>query len=93
MANNFSILNFEANVVPVFKEARGKDWILYGAEGEYKNRYPDFLLELYRNSAKHHAIINSKRDYVCGRGWSVDTFGMTTVQHMIWNCMAAMLWK
>jgi DNA-binding MarR family transcriptional regulator len=80
MANNFSILNFEANVVPVFKEARGKDWILYGAEGEYKNRYPDFLLELYRNSAKHHAIINSKRDYVCGRGWSVDSSGMTTVQ-------------
>jgi len=80
MANNFSILNFEANVVPVFKEARGKDWILYGAEGEYKNRYPDFLLELYRNSAKHHAIINSKRDYVCGRGWSVDTSGMTTIQ-------------
>jgi len=80
MANNFSILNFEANVVPVFKEARGKDWILYGAEGEYKNRYPDFLLELYRNSAKHHAIINSKRDYVCGRGWSVETSGMTTIQ-------------
>ncbi len=38
-----------------------------------------FLLELYRNSAKHHAIINSKRDYVCGRGWSIDTDGMTTV--------------
>jgi DNA-binding MarR family transcriptional regulator len=79
MANSLSILNFEANVVPEFKEQRGKDWILYGSEGEYKNRYPDFLLELYRNSAKHHAIINSKRDYVCGRGWSIDTDGMTTV--------------
>jgi DNA-binding MarR family transcriptional regulator len=80
MANSLSILKFEANVVPQFKEQRGKDWILYGSEGEYKNRYPDFLLELYRNSAKHHAIINSKRDYVCGRGWSVDTSGMTTIQ-------------
>ena len=79
MANSLSILNFEANVVPEFKEQRGKDWILYGSEGDYKNRYPDFLLELYRNSAKHHAIINSKRDYVCGRGWSIDTDGMTTV--------------
>jgi DNA-binding MarR family transcriptional regulator len=80
MANSLSILKFEANVVPQFKEQRGKDWILYGSEGEFKNRYPDFLLELYRNSAKHHAIINSKRDYVCGRGWSVDTSGMTTIQ-------------
>ena len=79
MANSLSILKFEANVVPQFKEQRGKDWILYGSEGEYKNRYPDFLLELYRNSAKHHAIINSKRDYICGRGWSIDTDGMTTV--------------
>ena len=79
MANSLSILNFEANVVPEFKEQRGKDWILYGSEGDYKNRYPDFLLELYRNSAKHHAIINSKRDYICGRGWSIDTDGMTTV--------------
>lgn len=79
MANSLSILKFEANVVPEFKEQRGKDWILYGSEGDYKNRYPDFLLELYRNSAKHHAIINSKRDYICGRGWSIDTDGMTTV--------------
>jgi predicted transcriptional regulator len=80
MENRLSILNFEASVVPEFKEARGKDWILYGAEGEFKNRYPDFLLELYRNSAKHHAIINSKRDYICGRGWSINTDGATTVQ-------------
>ena len=80
MENRLSILNFEASVVPEFKEARGKDWILYGAEGEFKNRYPDFLLELYRNSAKHHAIINSKRDYICGRGWSINTDGTTTVQ-------------
>jgi hypothetical protein len=32
MANSLSILNFEANVVPEFKEQRGKDWILYGSE-------------------------------------------------------------
>lgn len=80
MVNSLSILKFEANVVPQFKEQRGKDWIMYGSEGEFKNRYPDFLLELYRNSAKHHAIINSKRDYICGRGWSIDMDGMTTVQ-------------
>jgi DNA-binding Lrp family transcriptional regulator len=73
------VLNFEAHKVPTFKEARGKDWILFGDEGEYKNRYPEYLLNLYRRSAKHHAIINSKKDYVVGQGWSVDAEGLDTM--------------
>ena len=35
------VLNFGVQKVPTFKEARGKDWILFGEEGEYKNRYPE----------------------------------------------------
>jgi DNA-binding MarR family transcriptional regulator len=82
------VLNFEAHKVPTFKEARGKDWILFGDEGEYKNRYPEYLLNLYRRSAKHHAIINSKKDYVVGQGWAVnaeglDTMGLARLQQFI----------
>jgi DNA-binding Lrp family transcriptional regulator len=82
------ILNFGAHKVPTFKEARGKDWILFGDEGEYKNRYPEYLLNLYRRSAKHHAIINSKKDYVVGQGWAVnaeglDTMGLARLQQFI----------
>jgi DNA-binding MarR family transcriptional regulator len=82
------ILNFEAHKVPTFKEARGKDWILFGDEGDYKNRYPEYLLNLYRRSAKHHAIINSKKDYVVGQGWAVnaeglDTMGLARLQQFI----------
>jgi DNA-binding Lrp family transcriptional regulator len=82
------ILNFEAHKVPTFKEARGKDWILFGDEGEYKNRYPEYLLNLYSRSAKHHAIINSKKDYVVGQGWAVnaeglDTMGLARLQQFI----------
>ncbi len=73
------ILNFGAHKVPTFKEARGKDWILFGDEGEYKNRYPEYLLNLYRRSAKNHAIINSKKDYVVGQGWAVDKEGLDTM--------------
>lgn len=73
------VLNFGAHKVPTFKEARGKDWILFGDEGEYKNRYPEYLLNLYRRSAKHHAIINSKKDYVVGQGWSVNSEGLDTM--------------
>lgn len=82
------ILNFGAHKVPTFKEAKGKDWILFGDEGEYKNRYPEYLLNLYRRSAKNHAIINSKKDYVVGQGWAVnaeglDTMGLAKLQQFI----------
>lgn len=82
------VLNFEAHKVPTFKEARGKDWILFGDEGDHKNRYPEYLLNLYRRSAKHHAIINSKKDYVVGQGWAVnaeglDTMGLARLQQFI----------
>ena len=77
-SNNFSILNFAAQKVPDFKEQRGKDWIQFGTEGEWKNRYPEYLLDLYRRSAKHHAIINSKKDYVVGQGWGINEEGLDT---------------
>jgi len=80
MENNISILNFAAQKVPDFREQRGKDWILFGAEGEWKNRYPEYLLDLYRRSAKHHAIINSKKDYVVGKGWGVKDEGLNTAR-------------
>jgi DNA-binding Lrp family transcriptional regulator len=73
------VLNFDTQKVPTFKEARGKDWILFGDEGDYKNRYPEYLLDLYRRSAKNHAIINSKKDYVVGQGWAVNAEGMNTL--------------
>jgi len=78
MENNISILNFAAQKVPDFKEERGKDWVMFGTEGEYKNRYPEYLLDLYRRSAKHNAIINAKKDYVVGKGWAVDNKALNT---------------
>ena len=73
------ILSLSSQKVPTFKEARGKDWILFGDEGDYKNRYPEYLLDLYRRSAKNHAIINSKKDYVVGQGWAVKEEGLNTM--------------
>ena len=69
---NILIFNFEANKPPVFKEERGKDYIVYGTEAPYKNLYPDYLVELYNTSGKHNAIINGKTNYISGRGWKVD---------------------
>ena len=69
---NILIFNFEAHKPPVFKEERGKDYIVYGTEAPYKNLYPDYLVELYNTSGKHNSIINGKTNYISGRGWKVD---------------------
>jgi len=71
------IFNFEAHKPPVFKEEKNKDYVLYGTEKPYKNRYPDYLVELYNTSSKHNSIVNGKTNYISGRGWGVDETART----------------
>jgi hypothetical protein len=54
--------------VPEFIERKGQDFIAYGAD----NMYPYYLLDLYRRSAKHNAIVNGKTNYVLGKGWAAE---------------------
>jgi phage portal protein BeeE len=75
-----SVLEFQAHKVPEFKEQASKDWILYGTEAPWINRYPDYLLHIYDRSAKHYAIVNGKVDYVIGQGVSVNDRGLNTEQ-------------
>lgn len=63
---NIQFLKFDQVPLPVFKEMKGKDWVYYGE----KNDYPEYLLRLYNNSAKHNALITGKVDYICGNGWT-----------------------
>jgi hypothetical protein len=72
------IIDLAAHNVPQFKEERSKDWILYGTEKPWRNRYPDYLLDLYNTSAKHHAIVQGKTDYIVGNGFNVYTEGLNT---------------
>jgi len=72
---NILIFNFDAHKPPVFKEAKGKDYYLYGSDKtpkEWYNRYPDYLIDLYNKSSKHNAIINGKTNFIAGRGWILD---------------------
>jgi phage portal protein BeeE len=75
-----SVLEFAAHKVPEFKEQASKDWVLYGTEAPWINRYPDYLLHIYDRSAKHYAIVNGKVDYVIGQGISVNDRGLNTEQ-------------
>jgi len=68
----FIILNFDAHKPPTFTEQKGKEWIVYGTEKEWKNNYPNFLIDLYNQSAIHNAIINGKVKYIVGQGWLCD---------------------
>ena len=58
---------------------------MYGATGKYKNRYPDYLLDLYNSSANHHAIINGKTDYIYGNGFVIDGAGINLEREALIN--------
>jgi len=78
MKDNLFVIKLNTHKPPEFKEVRSKEWILYGSSGEWKNRYPDYLLDLYNSSAKHHAIVNGKVDYIFGNGFMLNEGGLDT---------------
>lgn len=67
MKDNIININLETSTAPVIQEVRGKDWIEYGdANGEWKNLYPQFLIDLYYSSSISAAIINSTAEMIAG---------------------------
>ena len=65
--------NFEAIEMPTFREARNKEWVMFGDD----NLYPQRLIELYQSSAINHTAINAKVAGVVGEGFKV--YGETVV--------------
>lgn len=64
--NNTISVKFAQAQQPKFKEFKGANkYIQFGVE----NNYPDYLLSLYNESAKHGAIIKSKVNYIYGDGF------------------------
>ena len=58
-------INLETSTAPIIQEVRGKDYIEYGTD-EWKNLYPQFLIDLYYNSSTHAAIINATSEMIAG---------------------------
>jgi len=58
-------INLETSTAPIVQEVRGRDYIEYGTE-EWKNLYPQFLIDLYYNSSTHAAIINATAEMIAG---------------------------
>ena len=79
---NIISLNFADAKPPTIKEERNKEYICFGTERDYRNNYPQYLLDLYNRSAKHRALVDGKVDFINGRGWSVDQSANVTNQAM-----------
>jgi len=62
---NILSINLETSTAPVVQEVRGRDYIEYGTE-DWKNLYPQFLIDLYYNSSTHAAIVNQTAEMIAG---------------------------
>mgnify|MGYP003146425642 CR=1 FL=1 len=65
MKDNLISINLETSTTPIVQEVRGRDYIEYGTE-DWRNLYPQFLIDLYYNSSTHAAIINQTAEMIAG---------------------------
>ena len=73
MKDNIININLETSTAPVIAEVRGKDWIEYGdANGEWRNLYPQFLIDLYYSSSITAAIVNSTAEMIAGENLIIE---------------------
>ena len=63
MKDNIININLETSTSPIVQEVRGRDWIEYGTE-DWKNLYPQFLIDLYYSSSISAAIINATSEMI-----------------------------
>jgi len=71
MKDNILSINLETSTAPIIQEVRGRDYIEYGTD-EWRNLYPQFLIDLYYNSSTHAAIINATAEMIAGEDLIVD---------------------
>ena len=64
-------INLGTETAPQVQEVRGKDYIEYGTDN-WKNLYPQFLIDLYYNSSTNAAIINATSELIAGSDIVID---------------------
>ena len=63
MKDSILSVNLETSTAPIVQEVRGRDYIEYGTD-DWRNLYPQFLIDLYYNSSTHAAIINATSEMI-----------------------------
>ena len=64
-------VDLSSETSPVVQEVRGRDYIEYGTD-DWKNLYPQFLIDLYYTSSTHAAIVNTTSEMIAGTDIIVD---------------------
>ena len=62
--DNFSVINYTDQEIPVFCEKQGQKFVTYGAD----DLYGDYLRDLFISSSTNGAIINGVADMIYGGG-------------------------
>tara|TARA_R100001594_G_scaffold23279_2_gene45171 strand:- start:10033 stop:12102 length:2070 start_codon:yes stop_codon:yes gene_type:complete len=65
MKDSIISINLETSTAPIVQEVRGRNYIEYGTD-DWRNLYPQFLIDLYYNSSTHAAIINGTAEMIAG---------------------------
>jgi len=65
MKDSILSVNLETATAPIVQEVRGRDYIEYGTD-DWRNLYPQFLIDLYYNSSTHSAIIKQTAEMIAG---------------------------
>ena len=65
MKDNILNINLQASTAPIIQEVRGRDYIEYGTD-DWRNLYPQFLIDLYYSSSTNAAIINATSEMIAG---------------------------
>ena len=65
MENRLLNIQLTNEVQPKITELGGMDWVSIG-DGDYKNLYPNYLIDLYNNSATHAAVVNATAAMIAG---------------------------
>jgi len=66
MKDNIININLETSTAPIVQEVRGRDWIEYGGPDNWRNLYPQFIIDLYYSSSISAAIINATAEMIAG---------------------------
>jgi hypothetical protein len=65
MKDNLLSIDLSTSTAPTVQEVRGRDWIEYGTE-DWRNLFPQFLIDLYYSSSITAAIVNSTAEMIAG---------------------------
>ena len=71
MKDTILSIDLSTQTAPIVQEVRGREYIEYGTD-DWRNLYPQFLIDLYYSSSTNAAIINATAEMIAGEDLIID---------------------